>query len=254
MGACIFLYMGFVVSALAESQKIKLATGTDYAPYTDPDLPGGGVVSQIVRRVFEEMDYEVEIGFYPWKRTYQRTLELQNDATFPFAKNAEREADFLFSRPINQINVRFYEYRETAKNIQTVEDIIGMTYCQPLGYLTEPELTDLIAAGQLSRFEATDMPACFKVLGLGRVNFVLANDFVAWESAQAAFGMDGFDRIKPAEEPIRRAYEYLMISRQHPKGRMLIDQFNNAYGSLLDNGTLQQIWTDAIGKNAKPAS
>lgn len=245
--------MAFFASAHAAEVELKLATGTDYAPYTDPTLPGGGVITQLVEHVFAEAGYDITQEYFPWKRSYQRTLNLQNDATFPFAKDEKREAEFLFSRPINQINIRFYEYRATAVDIKTLDDMKGMTYCQPLGYMTEPELIELIDLGKLSRFEATDMLSCFKVLGLGRVDFVVANDYVAWKSAQAAYGADGFDFIKPAKEPLRTAYEHLIISRNHPNGAALIKSFNEAYDRLLADGTLQKIWMDALGKHARPA-
>ena len=254
IGGLIFLYFVMQSTAFAAEVKLRLATGMDYAPYADPKLPGGGVITQIVQRVFEEANYQTEVEYYPWKRTYNRTLILQNDATFPYAKDVKREADFLYSRPINEINIRFYEYKETALGIETIEDMMGLTYCQPLGYLTEPELTDYVAKGIVSKFEAKDMPTCFKVLGLGRVDFILANDLVAWESAQAVFGSDGFERIKPADQPLRRAQEYLIISRQHPNGPALIEAFNKAYDKLLKDGTLQEIWTKALGDYAKPAS
>jgi len=254
IGGFIFLYYVMQSTAFAADVRLRLATGMDYAPYADPELPGGGVITQVVQRVFEEANYQTEVEYYPWKRAYNRTMSVQNDATFPYAKDITREEHFLYSRPINEINIRFYEFRERALGIKTIEDMRGLTYCQPLGYLTEPELKDYVAKGSVSKFEAKDMPTCFKVLGLGRVDFILANDLVAWESAQAVFGADGFERIKPADEPLRRAHEYLIVSRKHPNGPALIEAFNKAYDKLLGDGTLQEIWTTALGKYAKPAS
>ena len=173
--------------AFAANPKIQILTGTDYAPYADPKLPNGGVITALVSRVFQEMGHDVHIVFYPWKRAYQRVLDVKSDATFPYAKNAEREELFHYSRPINAINVRVFESQTRNKRFVTLDDMLDATYCQPLGYQTEPELVEMISRGVLTRFEATDMEACFNTLGLGRVDFVVANDLVAWASANRAF-------------------------------------------------------------------
>ena len=59
--------------------------------------------------------------------------------------------------------------------------------------------------------------------------------------------------IMAAEKPLRQAFEYLIISKKHPKGEAFIASFNRAYEKLLKSGVLTKIWTEALGKFATPA-
>ena len=245
------LWMGVMSQPAFAANKIRAVTGYDYAPYADPKLEGGGLISQVIIRVFSHAGYTVEIGHYPWARSYKRVKDLQSDITFPYAKNAEREAVMLYSRPVNEINVRIFESAARYRDLKVSEaELSDLTYCQPLGYQTEKELANLIDRGVLTRFEATDMVACFKALGLGRVDFVVSNDLVAWEAARKALGDAAISLVKGATKPISQAREYVIVSRDHPKAKTIIEDFNRSYQILLETGALDAIWRKALGEKA----
>ncbi len=236
--------------AYSDSKTIELATGTDYAPYVSPDLPEGGVVSEVVSRVFEEMGYQRNIMFVPWKRAYKRVLETESDATFPYAWSEERADLFFYSRPINKVTVRVFQNQERTFKFNSVEDLNGLSYCQPLGYQTEPKLSAMMDEGVLIREEANDMDGCFRMLAAKRVNFVVSNDLVAWEAIVRVLGSDADDLIHAVDIPFREISEHLIISKNHPMGENLIREFNEAYDSLLSAGVLTKIWTNRLGEHA----
>ncbi len=246
----IFSLSLFFECAVAEKRVIGLVAGSDYAPYVSSTLPEGGVVADVVRQVFTEMGYRSGLSFYPWNRAYQRVLNVQNDATFPYAWGAERASLFLYSRPVNRVNIRVFMNKRTSFDYAEALDLKGLVYCQPLGYQTEPELSDMIEQGKLIRFEARDMDGCFEMLIASRVDFVLSNDQVGWSSAERIQEQAGEKLIVAAEEPFRTISEYLIISKQHPDGERLIKEFNDAYEVLLDNGSLDRIWKHHLGEHA----
>lgn len=239
------------VHTVAAKQVVDLATGPDYAPYVSSELLEGGVVSEVVTRVFTEMGYRPKLGFYPWNRAYQRVLNVQSDATFPYAWGLERSKLFYYSRPVNRINIRVFMHQHAAFTFTGANDLAGLSYCQPLGYQTEPELRDMIKQARLKRFEARDMDGCFQMLSAKRVDFVVSNDQVGWSSVKRGLDQEAGKMIVAAEEPFRTISEYLIISKQHPEGKSLIKAFNAAYEVLLEDGSLDQIWMQRLGRHAK---
>ncbi len=194
--------------AAASHRIINLVSGPDYAPYVSNELPEGGVVAEVVKRVFSEMEYRPELYFFPWNRAYQRVLNVQSDATFPYAWGADRAELFRYSRPVNRITIRVFMRRDAAFEFTKADDFKGLSYCQPLGYQTEPELKALVDQKRLVRYEARDMDGCFQMLSVKRVSFVVSNDLVGWSSAQRVMGNSVEEIIITADTPFRSIFEY----------------------------------------------
>ena len=69
--------VAFVVAALlattiaAQEKSVSFITGNDYKPYTDEGLPGGGLITEVMRQVFEERGYDFEVEFLDtWPPVY----------------------------------------------------------------------------------------------------------------------------------------------------------------------------------------
>lgn len=237
----------------AADKTVRLVTGTDYAPYTSRELPEAGVVSEVVKRVFKEAGYKPNLEFRPWKRAFKGVLLVKFDATFPYAYSEERAAQFHYSRPVNWINIRTFYNRDKPIDYSRPSDLKDLTYCQPLGYQTEPELDKMIIEDKLLRIEATDMDACFRLLAVSRVDFVVSNDRVAWEAAIRALGDNAKETVAAAETPFRQIQEFVIISRQNPNGEAMINAFNENYAKLEADGAIQEIWLNRIGTYPSPA-
>lgn len=247
----VILLATVVGHATASHRSINLVSGPDYAPYVSDELPEGGVVTEVVKRVFSEMGYHAELFFFPWNRGYQRVLNVQSDATFPYAWGADRAEQFLYSRAVNRVTIRVFMHRDAAFDFTEANDLEGLSYCQPLGYQTEPELRYMIEQKQLVRYEARDMDGCFEMLSAKRVDFVVSNDLVGWSAAQRAIGNAAEQTVVTADEPFRAISEYLIISKQHPQAEILIETFNIAYEALLEAGVLDGIWKSRLGRHAQ---
>lgn len=234
-----------------QAQIIQLNTGSDYAPYTSPDLPEGGLITELVRTVFASAGYETGLHFYPWKRGYSRVLQTTDVATFPYAWSQERADQVHYSRPINRIFIRVYSRADSNLTFTQPRDLTDLTYCQPLGYQTEPELTDLKEQKRLKHYEAPDMDSCFRLLSKKRVDFVISNDLVAAEAIDRALNEAESTAITASAVAFREINEFLIISKNHPRGHQLMDQFNRSYETLLENGQLDALWQKHLGQKAK---
>lgn len=236
----------------AGADTLRLTTGFDYAPYASPDLPNGGVITETVTRVLTEMGYNSQLQFYPWKRGFQRIISGSSDITFPYAKHNEREKHAYYSRPVNRITIRLFYNKLRKVQFDSAEDLVGLVYCEPLGYQTEPVLEQLIKDGRLDRAEAQTMDNCFQLLAQHHVDFLATNDLVAHAAGRRALGSRAEDLIRAADNPLHETYEYMIVSHKHPDGAEIVRRFNDAYGKLYDQGVIQEIWRRHVGDTIKP--
>lgn len=238
----------------AQSETLRLVTGTDYAPYTSPTLPKGGVITETVQAVLHEAGYDTTLHYYPWKRGFQRVVTGSSDVTFPYAKNDERDKFVLFSRPINNITVHVFYNRGNPVSFTRPEDLSGLTYCEPLGYQTEPTLRALIRTGDVFRAEAQTMDNCFQLLAQGHVDFVVTNDLVAGATGRRVLGAHASETIGRIEKPINESREYLIVSRKNPQAEEIIRRFNESYRRLYERSEIQAIWQRHLGDLIAPPS
>jgi polar amino acid transport system substrate-binding protein len=74
----------------AQAAELRLVTGDDYAPFTGQDLPGGGMLTQVVEAALQEQGQVYSLHWRPWNRGYLRTLQGEFDATFLYIRTAQR--------------------------------------------------------------------------------------------------------------------------------------------------------------------
>ncbi|OPH11761.1 amino acid ABC transporter substrate-binding protein, partial [Azospirillum brasilense] len=58
------------VRAAPLDSALDLVTGNDFAPFTGEDLSEGGLLTDIVRRAFDEVGLRYGVRFMPWRRGY----------------------------------------------------------------------------------------------------------------------------------------------------------------------------------------
>jgi polar amino acid transport system substrate-binding protein len=208
---------------------VRLVTGDDYAPFTGSDLPGGGMITDIVREVFQLLGREVDVSFRPWKRGYQETLAGKYVATFPYVRTAERTADFLYSEPVLQTAMRPFVKAGSELDADNLKDPAGLRYCYPLGY----ELTDTAAAktliDSLEREKPATMTRCFELLAHGRVDFVLT------EPIQARITRMKFKTpidFKAIDLVIDKTTLHVIFPRRHLESANALRRFNRALRRL----------------------
>ncbi|WP_161958805.1 substrate-binding periplasmic protein [Ferruginivarius sediminum] len=208
---------------------VRLVTGNDYAPFTGSDLPGGGMITDIVREVFQLLGREVDVSFRPWKRGYRETLAGKYVATFPYVRTAERTADFLYSEPVLRTAMRPFVKAGSALDADSLKDPAGLRYCYPLGY----ELTDTAAAktliGSLERETPATMTRCFELLAHGRVDFVLTEPIqarITKKRLQTPIDLKAIDLV------VDKTTLHVIFPRRHQESAAALRRFNKALRRL----------------------
>lgn len=207
------------------SGPVRLVTGPDYAPFTGSDLPGGGLITEIVREIHKLLGHEVEIDFRPWRRGYLETLAGQYRATFPYVRTPEREAKFFYSDPVFETSIYPFVIEGTHMDAGKLADLAGKHYCFPLGYALTGKTKRLTENGELVREAAVSMKRCFELLFHDRVDFVIANRIQAYQATQ---DLDSSRRIEALDILVNRTGLHVMFPRNQPGSADSLRDFNRA--------------------------
>lgn len=219
----------------AAADPLRLVTGDQYPPFTGQSLPNGGMLTELVLRVLRESGQQPQLAWQPWKRGYQATLKGQYDATFPYLPSPQREAEFLFSTPLYETTQKLFS--RTGDALEP-KQLAGKRFCLPLGWQPPAPLLALLQNGQLHRHEPQDLATCAKLVALGRDDFFVADDLLGQRALRQA-GVA--NELQESQAVVARNRLHLIVPRNRPGARELIEQFNAGLGRLRDSGEYARI-------------
>jgi len=222
---------------------LKLLSGGDYAPFTDQDLPGGGLLTELVNASFENSPSPVTFSL-TWEDEWSLHLSplLQNrvfDVGFPWfqpncAENKEdfRCATFHFSESLFEMLIPLYYNVDNPIDFQSDSDVVGKTLCRPAGYFTHDLdrgdrrwLTDK----KINFLQAETIDDCFKMLVAQEVDAVTINEFTGRLKIQM---LSLQNQVKAAERPLSIEGLHVLIAKSHPRGTTFLYRFNAGLAEL----------------------
>lgn len=228
-----------ILAVPAGAADIKLVTGDDYAPFTDQNLPGGGLATELVTAAFAAMDKTTSLEWLPWRRGYEATRAGSFDATFPYVPTDARQADFLYSAPIYTIRQVAVSAGDTPLDYEGPESLEGKRLCSAIGYALPAPIAPLVESGAVTVQEPAEVTSCPLLVQAGRVDlFVL--DAPTARSTITAAGLDPGD-FAFADRPVAESSLHLIVSRQHPRGAEIMAAFERGLRSVREAGQWQTL-------------
>lgn len=227
-----------LASMPADAEPVRLVTGDDWPPYSGQQLAGGGMLTEIVLRAFSLAGMQTTLDWASWKRGYELTRIGDYDATFAYAKKADREAYFLYSEPLSDSVRAVFARPGSSIDPGRLETFRGRTLCVPIGFIIYPRMDALLQERAIAIERPPSMESCARMLAAGRVDFFIT-DALAGEAAlrQAKVGTQVVRLAKPFNE----GAFYLIVSRQRPGGAALIAGFNTGLNRLKSSGEYARI-------------
>ncbi|WP_373976539.1 transporter substrate-binding domain-containing protein [Chitinibacter sp. SCUT-21] len=171
-----------LLSVTVVADTLKVVTGPDYPPYTDPKLPNGGLVTELVSKTLQRAGWNLALSWRPWANGYQATLAGEFAATFPYIRTAEREKVFLFSEPLFEIKAYVFALPERNFDGAQPKTLTGSRYCMPLGWALLPIFARMQKNKEITIVSPNDMSSCMKLIALKKVDFTVT-DLVQGEEA-----------------------------------------------------------------------
>ncbi len=241
-----------------DTAEMRLLTGGDYAPFTDQDWPGGGMVTELINAAMESTTNPVSYSI-TWEDDWSKHLfpmldSKEFDMGFPWLRpDCEGDpaneicANFHFSDPLMRLLIMLFVNADKPFTFETDADIVGKTLCRPAGYFTH----DLDRVGRnwlkkdlITLVQPESPAACFALLQQGKVDAVALNVFLG-ASKINELGLRG--KAIPLERPLSEESLHVVISKRHWRGTTHLYRINAGIAALKDSGRYNEIVTRHLG-------
>lgn len=227
------------LSAGAEPVPLKLVTGSDYAPYVDEKLPGGGVITQLVKDAFARAGQMVDLSVEPWRRGYEGLLLHRFDATFPYIRTDQRQREVLFSDPIVTVRQHLVVAAGNENAAMMTGWLKGKRVCAAIGYSLPTWMEPLIQTGDVLRVTPTQQRSCLSMIAAGRADFMVEDERIAVARRASAAEWNKLTTVPgPATS---EATLHLIVARNHPKAQHILTLFNQGLAQLRLEGAIPDI-------------
>ena len=209
----------------------QLVTG-DYAPYSGQTLPEHGLSSRLIYAALEEVHAsEPELHFLSWAKGYDKTAELQFDATYPYTWSPQRDKQFLFSDPLHTETISWFSHKQNSAALRG--EWHRMRVCLPQGWNTT--LYDAVAENfHLTLVQAPTLEECLLQLQRRKSDLIPLNEVVFNAATQQLFGNHHQLLALPYYQ--QQQTLHLMVPRKHPQAEQLIVLINKGLEALRKNG------------------
>jgi polar amino acid transport system substrate-binding protein len=220
------------------AEEIRLVTG-EFAPYSGESLPNGGVMTELVSGIFQQLGYPVSVAYLPWKRGYQKTLSGTFSATFPYSFNPERAREMHYSAPLRSSPVHLFVHVAAPPSATTAEALQGLRLCTALGYNLFPPIAEALKRQLIELITVREMDSCVRMMENRRADAIFLSAAAGWHLIEREAGSRRNYRMLAT--PIHTVREYLLVSKRYPRGAELIERFNAELARQIDSGRYRQL-------------
>lgn len=221
-----------------EAKKLVIATG-EWAPYTSENLENYGFNTEIITKAFEVKGYEVEYKFEKWSRCVELTKSGEVFGTFPWGKTEDRKEFFIWS-DIVSFGDEVLWYMEGTPGIP--DDFKGFDSVRSLKH------GGVAAYSYLAKYKDNNIPIeeapaekeALKKLFNGRVDIMPGTLLTTLALIEETYPNDK-DRFKYLKTPLMSNDMALMILKDNPDNKEVLEDFNKGLKEIYTNGTLEEI-------------
>ncbi len=196
------------------TRALRIATGSGYAPFTDEDLPGGGMITRMVDRSMElgnpNQAYDL-VFVNDWGSHLETLLPIGAiDMAFPWFKpncdlvdnlsesSAYRCTDFNHSDPFYETLVDFFALSDSPyAAAETHQDLFGTRVCRPEAWFTFDLEAERLVEPNITYVTPVSQQGCVELLANGEVDVMTYDTLPAEEDIREAGVADRVVKIAP---------------------------------------------------------
>ncbi len=229
---------------------IRLVTGTGYPPYTDEDMEGGGIYTQLVRAAMDTMEprYETDIVFVnDWGSHLETLLPARAfDGAFPWLRpnceepetlteNSKFRCDgFLHSDPFYEIITGVVTRRDDPLGAtDNAADFTGKTMCLPADYSDVGATSVGLGRDVMEYVQPVSPDDCFTALIAGEVDGV---SLVTSQAEDIAQRMGVADQVTINPNLTTANVLAVFVDKNNPDGPEVIEALNAGLKNIRDSG------------------
>lgn len=216
-----------------------------YNVYTEPLAPvhfeeNGqvkGIATEIVEEIFKEAGLEPIIAVYPWKRSYQMTLNQKNSFIYTINRTPKREQLFKWIGPILSKETQLYKLTSRKDiTISGIEDVKKYTTAVILGHSLTTKLVDQGFRDGKELVTTPTKKVQIKVFLKGRADLITGNQYTIYRSLKAEGR--SLEDVEPVLFISKKGY-YLGANKQSDDS--LIKRLQDANTTVQDSGVVPKI-------------
>lgn len=234
--ACAVLFL-WVIGSVVASEPLRLAANV-WPPFTDTRLLNKGLASDLVNTALARAGYATVQSEVPWARAL-RGLKLGHfDAVVGAWYSTERAAFGHFSQPYLINRIRFVQRRGGSVHFTQLADLYSYRIAVSRGYAYPPAFD---GDAQLQKVEVADFSAAARMVHAQRLDLTLEDEYVA----RYLFNRELTniqDDLEFLPQPLSESSLYLLVSRQHPQHRQIVEAFDQAIEAMRADGSYAQIF------------
>ena len=228
-------------------------TADDYAPFTDRELPGGGLITEVIDTAMTKNSDVNDFGIYvvnDWSSHLDPLLtDAVMDLAYPWYQpdckampTNWRCENLHFSKPMFEILILLFTSKDRPFTFNSDKDIEGKTLCRPKGYFThylEGNGRLWLTKNLVKLEQPLTMANCFEMLEEGKIDAVAVNEFTGRTSVKALNLADKVDVVQ--SRPLSIEGLHVVVGKAHPQADEMLALINKGLNDIKESGDYQRI-------------
>ena len=240
LGRIILLALGISpFTGLHASEVVKITNG-EWPPYFSETLKHHGVASRIIAEAFALEDIKVEWGFYPWPRALHLAEKGEWDGSAGWSKNAEREANLLYTDTVINQTVVFFHLKKSPFEWKTVSDLSGINIGGTIKYNYGPEFQAAESNNTITVKRVTKDELGLTMLLKGRIKIFPLDREVGLSMIQHNFSPAEAAQFTYHQQPVYMDPLHVVLTKKSARGAKLAEAFNRGLKKLQDSGKINE--------------
>ncbi len=241
MKSILLVFLSLVVS-VANAEQLLVGVENNWPPFIARDAEKEGLATEIVRQAFKTQGYEFKMKWLPWSRALKGLSELKYDIIPGAWYSEERTKEFFYSEPYLSNRIVFIKRVDDPFEYNGLESLSGKT----IGVIKEyGYLESFMTADNFTRRESRRLYINLLRLTRNKIDLAIEDEIVARlivrEQAPSLA-----DAITYTKNALSVNDLHVIISRNHPKGKEIIESFNRGLATIKENGTYDGILAEML--------
>ncbi|WP_085905729.1 substrate-binding periplasmic protein [Kiloniella majae] len=226
-------------ATISSSQNKKLIVGvSEWAPYNGYDLPGHGLLTDIVQVALTRAGYDSTAEKMPWSRVIKGASRGEIDIIPGIWYKEKRAKTIAYGPVLAKARLVLISHPESPYVIETLNDLnhlrVGIVkdYAYPQHFLNATHfIKDL----------SPNLDSNLSKLARGRIDAALGDELVARHTTYRLF--EGMIEFRYSRKVLGSKDIFLGISKANPDHERILDLFEKALADMKADGTYDAILT-----------
>lgn len=225
------LLIVLVTPALA-AEKLRLVADS-WPPFTDSDLPGGGLATSIVTAALTRAGYASSVEQVPWARALMGIGEGRYDILVNTWYNDSRTRLGAFSKPYLVNRIRLLRPQDKPLGYRQLADLYDVVR----DYAYSPEFD---SDARLHKVAVRNFSSAVRMLAAGRVDLTVEDEYVARYSLQRE-SKEVREAVTFVEPALGENNLHILVSLKHPDHQQIIERFDRAIAAMKADGSYARL-------------